>query len=101
MVERRLNLVCAAERDSGTALEAGLAKGAKVRIPVLEAQFRRALALSNHDPSQMSARSKSGIASRVPLRCARTQSADCFRRSQISIAADISEGSWLDNASAL
>jgi tetratricopeptide (TPR) repeat protein len=55
MVERRLNLVCDRRAAmSRTALEAGLDKAQRLRIPVLEAQFRRALALSNHDPSEMS-----------------------------------------------
>jgi len=56
MMERRLNLVCDRRAAmSGTALEAGLAKAQRLRVPVLEAQFRRALAIAHRDASQMSA----------------------------------------------
>jgi class 3 adenylate cyclase/tetratricopeptide (TPR) repeat protein len=56
MVERRLNLVCDRRAPmSRPALEAGLVKARKTGVPVLEAQFRRALAIANRDASQMSA----------------------------------------------
>jgi len=55
-VERRLNLACdRRETNSRTSLEAGLAKARRTKVPVLEAQFRRALALATRDASEMSA----------------------------------------------
>jgi hypothetical protein len=56
MVERRLNLACDRRVEMSVgALEAGLAKAQRSRVPVVEAQFRRALALTGRDAAQMSA----------------------------------------------
>jgi class 3 adenylate cyclase/tetratricopeptide (TPR) repeat protein len=56
MVERRLNLVCDRRAAmSRPALEAGLAKAQKSGVPLLQAQFRRALALAGREVAQMSA----------------------------------------------
>jgi len=56
MVERRLNLVCDRRGAmSRPALEAGLAKARSTRVPILEAQFHRALALADRDAVEMSA----------------------------------------------
>ena len=56
MVERRLSLVCDRRAAmSRSALAAGLAKARSTRVPVLEAQFHRALALADRDPGKMSA----------------------------------------------
>jgi len=56
MVERRLSLVCDRRAAmSRSALEAGLAKARSTHVPVLEAQFHRALALADRDPGKMSA----------------------------------------------
>jgi hypothetical protein len=55
MVERRLNLVCDRRGPmSRSALEAGLAKARSTRVPILEAQFHRALALADRDAIEMS-----------------------------------------------
>ncbi len=56
MVERRLNLACDRRAAmSRPALEAGLEKARKTGVPILEAQFHRALALAGQDAAQMSA----------------------------------------------
>ena len=56
MVERRLSLVCDRRAAmSRPALEAGLAKAQESGVPLLQAQFRRALALADRDVAQMTA----------------------------------------------
>ena len=55
MVERKLSLVCDRRAPmSRPALEVGLEKARKTGVPVVEAQFLRALAMTRRDAAQMS-----------------------------------------------
>ena len=52
--EKRFCLACdRREQLPATLLDQGLGKAVRVRVPLLEAQIRRAIALARHEPSEM------------------------------------------------